>query len=166
MVDFPRRRPIPAASRGTARRHRVQGGRPNAVKIRLTDTEYTAVTARACEARVSVQRFLTDCALTRRQQPVAVPSAVTAELAALRRLTANLANNINQIARKLNSGGSPDASIDPALDAVRRTMDRLDRALSAVTAHNPVTSGTPRITGPPPRNGTQNADTDATGRSP
>jgi Bacterial mobilisation protein (MobC) len=163
MMDFHQRRPVPAASRGTARRRRVQGGRPIAVKIRLTDTEYAAVTARACGARVSIQRFLTDCALTR-PHPVAVPSALTAELAALRRLSANLANNINQIARKLNSGGSPDASIGPALDAVRRTMDRLDQALSAVTARNPPTSGTGRITAPPSRNETGNAD--ATGRSP
>jgi Bacterial mobilisation protein (MobC) len=80
---------------------------------------------------------------------------MAAELTGLRRLTANLANNINQIARRLNSGGAPDASVDPALEAVRRTMDRLDRALAATCPAEP---GSLRSTGPP-------ADTDP-GRSP
>jgi hypothetical protein len=161
MVDFPKRRPVPSASRGAARRHRVEGGRPHAVKIRLTDTEYAAVTARACAARVSVQRFLADCALPRRQQTTIVPPALTAELAALRRLTANLANNVNQIARKLNSGGGPDGSIAPTLNAVCRTMDRLDLALSAYIPHDPAASGTPRIAGP-----TRNGNVEGAGRSP
>jgi hypothetical protein len=147
VMDFPSLRPVPAASRGTARRHRVQGGRPCVVQIRFTDAEYTAIAARATESKVSVQRYLAGCALARRKQ-AAPPPSLTAELAALRRLTANLANNINQIARRLNSGGTTDAAIDPALEAVRRAMDRLDRAL---TAADPAPSGTPRITGPPPR---------------
>jgi hypothetical protein len=53
-------------------------------------------------------------------------------LAALRRLTGNLANNINQIARVLNSGGVPDASIPATADAVRRAMTRLDSVLSGM----------------------------------
>jgi hypothetical protein len=146
VMDFPSLRPVPSASRGSARRHRVQGGRPCVVQIRFTDAEYAAIAARATESRVSVQRFLAGCALTRRQ--AAPPPSLIAELAALRRLTANLANNINQIARRLNSGGTSDADIDPALAAVRRAMDRLDWAL---TAANPAPSGTPRMTGPLPR---------------
>jgi Bacterial mobilisation protein (MobC) len=53
-------------------------------------------------------------------------------LAALRRLTGNLANNINQIARVLNSGGVPDASIPATAEAVRRAMTRLDSVLSGM----------------------------------
>jgi hypothetical protein len=153
MMDFPSLRPTPSAARGAARRHRVQGGRQCAVEIKFTDAEYAAVATRAAESKVSVQRFLVGCALARRTQ---TPSpSMAAEMAALRRLTANLANNINQIARRLNSGGSPDASIDPTLHAVRRAMDRLDRALAAA---DPASSGSPRNSSPPSR--------DNPGRSP
>jgi hypothetical protein len=41
-----------------------------------------------------------------------------------------LSNNINQIARWLNSGGRPDARITGALDAVQRAMTRLDAVLA------------------------------------
>jgi hypothetical protein len=156
-MDFQPPKPVPSAARGSARRHRVEGGRHCVVRVRFTDAEFAAVEARAAESRVTLQRYLAGCALSRRPHltATATPSAVTAELAALRRLTANLANNINQIARRLNSGGAPDASIDPALAAVSRAMDRLDRALAAA---NPAGPGSPRSTGPP-------ADTDP-GRSP
>ena len=122
-------RPVPAASNGAARRHRVEGGRPHAVKIRFTDTEYEAVTARAASAGVSVQRYLTDRAFARRS-PGHAPAALIAELAGLRRLIRSLSNNINQIARWLNSGGRPDARITGALDAVQRAMTRLDAVLA------------------------------------
>jgi hypothetical protein len=157
MMDFQPPHPVPSAARGSARRHRVEGGRHCVVRVRFTEAEFAAVEARAAESRVTVQRYLAGCALSRRPPltTTAAPSAMTAELTGLRRLTANLANNINQIARRLNSGGSPDASIDPALEAVRRTMDRLDRAIAA--AH-PAETGSLRSAGPP-------ADTDP-GRSP
>jgi hypothetical protein len=120
---------VPAASRGAARRHRVEGGRPHAVKVRFTDDEYAALSARAAASRVSIQRFLVEGALTPRRQ-VVVPAALNAELAGLHRLVANLANNINQIARKLNAGGRPDASVTAATNAVARAMTRLDTALA------------------------------------
>jgi hypothetical protein len=149
MMDFQSPRPVPSAARGTARRHRVDGGRHCIVRVRFTDAEFATVDARAAESKVTVQRYLAGCALARCQPQAAhrAQPAVAAELAALRRLTSNLANNINQIARSLNSGGAPDASIDVALDAVRRAMTRLDRAL---TVTHPADPGSSRTTGPPP----------------
>ncbi len=140
MIDHSRQpeRPVPSAARGAARRRRVEGGRPRAVKIRLTDAEYEAIAARAADSGVSVQRLLVAGALTS-GPATTVPSALAAELAGLRRLVANIANNINQIARKLNSGGRPDAGITSAADAVRHTMRRLDVALGAA-----VRSGLPK----------------------
>lgn len=129
---------VPSASNGAARRHRVEGGRQHVLKLRLDDAEYDAITARAADSKVSVQRLLVSCALTRRSPASLAPSALAAELAGLRRLVANLANNINQIARRLNSGGVPDSSIPVAADAVRRAMLRLDSALSALTAEWPI----------------------------
>jgi len=131
---------VPSASSGPARRHRVEGGRKKAVKIRFTDDEYAAIAARAAEARVSVQRYLVARALARRPAPRAMPAALAAELAGLRRLAASLANNMNQIARRINSGADPDAGLLAAADSVRRTMNRLDSALAWIGA-------------PPDRNG-------------
>ena len=135
------RKAVPSAANGAVRLRRVKGGRRHAVKLLLDDAEYDAIAARAADCKLSVQRFLVSCALTRRSStnnetastPAArAPSALIAELVGLRRLTANLANNINQIARALNSGGMPDASIPAATDAVRRVMVRLDSALAGI----------------------------------
>jgi hypothetical protein len=99
------------------------------VKIRFTDTEYEAVMARAASAGVSVQRYLTDRAFAKRP-PGNAPAALIAEFSALHRLIRSLSNNINQIARWLNSGGRPDARITGALDSVQRAMTRLEAVLA------------------------------------
>jgi Bacterial mobilisation protein (MobC) len=65
----------------------------------------------------------------RRPRRQVLSQAFIAELAGLRRLTGNLANNINQIARRLNSGGRPDSSIAAAAESVSRVTARLDLAL-------------------------------------
>jgi hypothetical protein len=130
MIDHNQQpeRQVPSAARGAVRRRRVEGGRQRAVKIRFTDAEYEAIIARAAGSRVSIQSLLVAGALGR--EPVTTaPSALAAELAGLRRLVANIANNLNQIARKLNSGGRPDAGIASAADAAQRTVRRLDAAL-------------------------------------
>jgi hypothetical protein len=49
----------------------------------------------------------------------------------------NVANNINQIARHLNSGGRPSATIDAATDALCRTLGELDAALGWLGAPPP-----------------------------
>ena len=121
------RRQVPSAAKGEVRRHRIEGGRQHAIKIRLSDIEYEALIRRALASHVSVQHYLVGAALAHRPH---APQQLTAELVAIRRLTANLANNINQIARKLNSGGTLDGSIRPALDATVRATRRLDAALS------------------------------------
>jgi hypothetical protein len=59
-------RPVAAASRGSARRHRIEGGRRRELKIRFTDAEYDAIIARAADARVSVHRYVADGALAGR----------------------------------------------------------------------------------------------------
>ena len=125
---------VPSAANGATRLRRVDGGREHAIKVKLNNAEYQAISTRAADRKLSVQRFLLSCALAPRTevQPVRVPSTLTAELAGLRRLTVNLANNINQIARVLNSGGVPDASIPATADAVRRAMTRLDSVLSGI----------------------------------
>lgn len=119
----------------------------------VTDDEYAAIVARAAEARVSVQRYLVERALSRKPSPRTAPSALRAELAALRRLSANLANNMNQIARRLNAGADPDARILAASYAVLRTMRRLDAALAWLDAPVPRNGAPmPQSTAPAQRN--------------
>jgi len=97
--------------------------------VRFAEAEYEVIAARAASAGVSVQRFLAGAALAG-PRPVPVPPAVAGELAALRRLTASLGNNVSQIARALKSGARPDASATAAAGAVRRVMRRIDAALA------------------------------------
>ncbi len=143
---------VPSALNGAARRHRVEGGRQHIVKIRFTDAEYDAIAARAVGAGVSIPRLLVDSALIRRNHPIVVSSALMAELVGLRRLVANLANNVNQIARKLNSGGVPDSSIPVTADALRRALSRLDVALSGLAPLAPQPPPHPRTEDGPLRN--------------
>jgi hypothetical protein len=95
--------------------------------MRFTDAEYEALSVRAASAGVSVQRFLADGAFASQRPKVAAPAALIAELAGLRRLTRSLSNNINQIARWLNSVGRPDARVTGALDSVQRAGDAARR---------------------------------------
>jgi hypothetical protein len=126
------RRAAPSAARGAARRKRVAGGHPNAIKVRLTDEERDALITRATAAHRSIQRFLVETALAdNHQQPPRPNATMAAELVSLRRLVSNLANNMNQIARSLNSGGHPDGRLSATTEMVRRAMARLDAALEA-----------------------------------
>ena len=125
MTEQPHR-PVPAAAKGSARRRRIEGGRPHTIKIRFTEAEFAAIITCADAAHVSVQHYLTDAAFCRR--PTANASLI-AELQGLRRLVLNMANNVNQIARRLNSGGRPDASVAAASNAACRTLEKLDTAL-------------------------------------
>jgi len=126
--DFTRR-PAPAASKGSTRRHRVPG-RSHQVLMRFTDAEYEALATRAASKGVTIQRFLASAAFASPRPSVSAPVALISELAGLRRLTGSLSNNINQIARWLNSGGRPDARVTAALDSVQRAMRRLDSVLA------------------------------------
>ena len=119
----------PAEPRRAARRHRLEGGRSVKLTVRLSDAEYDAIAARADSAGVNAQRFLVDSALASRRPQARVPAALTAELSGIRRLLGSLSNNMNQIARWLNSGGRPDARVTAAMDAVRRATIRLDAVL-------------------------------------
>jgi hypothetical protein len=114
----------------------------------------TPIAARAADCKLSVQRFLVSCALVRRS-PANVPqiagarsSSLAAELTGLRRLTANLANNINQIARVLNSGGVPDSSIPATADAVRRATARIDSVLAGLAADPSARPAAPSVRTP------------------
>ena len=139
------RRPAPSAAKGAARRKRAEGGRHREVELHFTDDEYETLAARAAEERVTIQRYIVSRAMTRR---LTLNTALTEELTALRRLVANLANNVNQIARHLNSGGKPDASVTAVASALSRTLIRLDTAVSWLGTAPPRPGMKPEYDGP------------------
>lgn len=151
------RRVVPCAARGATRRKRVPGGRQYAIKIRLTEQERETLADRAAAAHRSIQRFLVELALADSQQPPRPDAATTAELVSLRRLISNLANNMNQIARCLNSGGHPDGRLPGTAELARRALIRLDAALEAagsprsrIVPDNPPNSALARYRSPLP----------------
>jgi hypothetical protein len=121
------RRPAPSAAKGSARRRRAEGGRHHELELHFTEEEYEMLAARAAEERVTIQRYIVSHAMARR---LTLNTALTEELTALRRLVANLANNMNQIARHMNSGGRSDPSVTATALALGRTLTRLDTAVS------------------------------------
>jgi uncharacterized protein (DUF1778 family) len=157
--SYPARRTVPSEAKGAARRNRVQGGRPHSIKVRLTTEERAILVASAAEAQLSVQRFLLESAHPSRKpmKPATRPNtALMEELASIRRLVSNLANNMNQIARRLNAGGRPDGRIPPVIDAAGRAISRLDRALAASAVpyeSDPSKWATARYRAPLPRTG-------------
>jgi len=120
-------------SRVTARRRRANTLTPRkkAVQVRLTEAEHEQLAGLADGHGVTVQRLLVEAALAGRETPAARRSAM-AELFAIRRLLANVANNVNQLARAANvTGDAPAvARLEAVLEELRgvlgRTLDVLD----------------------------------------
>jgi len=120
-------------SRVTARRRRANTSAPRqkSVHVRLTEREHEQLAGLADGHGVSVQRLLVEAALAGRETPAARRSAMV-ELFAIRRLLANVANNVNQLARAANvTGDTPAvARLEAVLEELRgvlgRTLDALD----------------------------------------
>jgi hypothetical protein len=116
---------VPAPAGG--RNRREPGGRKHEAKVRMNDEEFARVQARALAMGVSIPRVLIESAtgapaLTRTER-----SAYFTELMAMRRLLANLTNNVNQIARVLNSQGDvADREIRAALDRSAAATQRIE----------------------------------------
>jgi len=119
-------------SRVTARRRRANTSTPRqkSVHVRLTEAEHEQLAGLADGHGVSVQRLLVEAALAGRETPAARRSAM-AELFEIRRLQANVANNVNQLARAANvTGDAPavdrlEAVLEELRGVLRRTLDAL-----------------------------------------
>lgn len=116
---------------GAGRRERSTAGRrPEVVKLRLTEAERAELAAHAAQRGITVQRYLLECV-------AAVQAGGTLETASdrredmatllgVRRLLANVANNVNQIARAANAGALPmRGESAAAFNAAKRASDRI-----------------------------------------
>ncbi|WP_369377956.1 plasmid mobilization relaxosome protein MobC [Streptomyces sp. cg36] len=109
---------------------------------RLSNDELAHITAAAQAAGVTVAGFLARAALgaardlDRAAAAVAGERELVAELFAARRHLGHVGNNLNQIARAINSGDRPtDTHLDAVLDAVQRATTRVQAATDHLLQH-------------------------------
>jgi Bacterial mobilisation protein (MobC) len=117
---------------GAGRRERsTTGRRPEVVKLRLTEDERAELAAHAGQRGITVQRYLLECVAAVQAGGSLMETATDrredmAALLGVRRLLANVANNVNQIARAANAGALPShGESSAAFDAAKRASDRI-----------------------------------------
>ncbi|NYV73322.1 plasmid mobilization relaxosome protein MobC [Streptomyces sp. UH6] len=129
-----RRRP----RRSTKNASRKRSPKPAAAKrsyvcsVRLNDDEKHRLTVAATASGTNLPAFLARSALAAARDPERAAGAIAgereliSEMFAARRNLGQAGNNLNQIARAINSGDRPAGThIDAVLAAVRRATDRV-----------------------------------------
>jgi hypothetical protein len=111
---------------------REPGGRHHQVKVRFSDEEFAAASARAAAAKISLARLLAEAALAGDAATASEKRAVVGELLAARRLAAAIGNNLNQLARVANSTGWVRPEVDGAAATAGRAVARLEAAARAI----------------------------------
>ncbi|WP_435854768.1 plasmid mobilization protein [Streptomyces longwoodensis] len=115
--------------------------RPHVRNTRLSDEELARVTAGANAAGLTVSGFLARSALAasrdleRTATAVAGDRELITELFAARRYLGHVSNNLNQIARALNSGGRP-TGVESVLAATGRAVQRVQQATDQLIARS------------------------------
>lgn len=129
-----------AASRRRAERRRrranAAGGRRLRHEVKVTETEEAQLKAKAAEQGVTVPRLLVEAALAGGGETATQRRELAAELFATYRLLAAMSNNVNQIARATNATGETQPDTAAALDAVRRTAQRVDAVLEGMVGES------------------------------
>lgn len=111
------------------RRANVAGGRQHKHEVKVTPDEEARLLMLAGEQRVSVPRLLVESALASGGETPTQRREALAELFAVHRVLAGMANNVNQIARATNATGEVQADMAASLEAVRRSARRLDQVI-------------------------------------
>ncbi|MFF2956991.1 plasmid mobilization relaxosome protein MobC [Kitasatospora sp. NPDC057965] len=125
----------PSAVRRPRRRYHEPQQRQRKLTVRLSLAEEDEIKTAAAERAQTAARFVAAAALSAARRNNVASDADDRldrsldELAAARQQTARVGNNLNQIARELNSGGLPHpADLVAALAAVRTTVTSIDTA--------------------------------------
>ncbi|WP_372404603.1 plasmid mobilization relaxosome protein MobC [Streptomyces luteireticuli] len=107
--------------------------RVHVCSVRLNDEEKTLLAAAALTARTSLPAFLARSALAAAHDldntaaAIAGQRETVSELFAARWHLGQVGNNLNQVARAINSGGQP-AELDVVIAAVHRAVQRVQDA--------------------------------------
>ncbi|MER5795169.1 plasmid mobilization relaxosome protein MobC [Streptomyces sp. NPDC001980] len=107
-----------------------QNKRARICNIRLNDDEWSRLTAAARTSRKSLPAYLVRAGLAAADDSENTAAVIAghrdliAELFAARRHLGQVGNNLNQVARAINSGGQP-AELDAVVSAVQRAVARV-----------------------------------------
>ncbi len=135
----PEETPSPRKPRAAKKTSRKRSPKPPTHKrdyvcsVRLNGDEKTLLCAAATATRTSLPGFLARSGLAAAHDLDSTAAAIAghreliAELFAARRHLGQVGNNLNQIARAINSGGQP-AEIDAVVAAVQRAVTRVQAA--------------------------------------
>lgn len=111
------------------RRAKVAGGRQHSHRVWVTPEEEARLVVLAGERGVTVPRLLYESAVYGGASEVGAREELAKELFAIRRLLANVANNVNQLTRHAHEQRSL-----PALDEIERTFEQVRAAADDVAA--------------------------------
>lgn len=123
-----------APGRPARRLRRRTGGRHHIIGVRVSEEEWAVVKARADQLGISVARLSFEAIMSPVGTVVAETRYDCQEWLAIRRLTGAVGNNLNQIAKVLNSTGQlpTGSALDATLVAIARILARQDAALTAM----------------------------------
>lgn len=113
------------------RARNVPGGRPFRHVVRVGEAEEAMLVVAAARHGMTIPRLLVMSALERSDEITAADKReLLIELFTIHRLLGNMASNVNQIAKAVNStGGEVPPQTDAVLAALRATMARVNREI-------------------------------------
>ncbi|WP_079165692.1 plasmid mobilization relaxosome protein MobC [Streptomyces sp. NRRL S-31] len=129
-----------ALHRIARRRKRKDTQRKERVDVRYSVEEKAAILARARALNIAGAHYVGAVVMAHIHGDLTLPGQRTPlddyidELTALREQVAKLGNNINQIARKLNSGGHPHPGDGAALSQAERSLTAVRAAVGEIAA--------------------------------
>ncbi|MGW5863212.1 plasmid mobilization relaxosome protein MobC [Streptomyces sp. NPDC055239] len=140
-VPLPRAAEAAALHRVAQRRKPDPGGRrKKRVDARYSVEERAAIRAKATSLNLSGAHYVATVTLAHVEGDLTVPGQRTQlddyidELNALREQVATIGRNVNQIAKKLNSGGHPHPGDSVLLAQTDRTLDAVGKAVGHIAA--------------------------------
>jgi hypothetical protein len=102
-------------------------------KVVVTAPHEERVVELAAGQDVTVARLLVESALAGATETPSQRRRAMVELFAIRRLLANVANNVNQLARAANITGEQPGATHAALADVGRVVGRIDQAIDGLS---------------------------------
>ncbi|WP_197981578.1 plasmid mobilization relaxosome protein MobC [Frigoribacterium sp. CFBP 8754] len=119
---------------GRQRRANAEGGpRQKRYTVKVTGEEDVQLTARAVARSVTVPRLMVETAMSAHIETDTDRKAAIAELFAVRRLLANVANNVNQIARFANEEKQFPADAQAVVEEYRALVPRISAAIEELS---------------------------------
>ncbi|MFI0961374.1 plasmid mobilization protein [Streptomyces sp. NPDC021080] len=130
MEEQPRSGASTAPAAIARKRSPQKNKRARVCNIRLDDDEWSRLTTAARTSRKSLPAYLVRAGLAAAEDAENTAAVIAghrdliAELFAARRHLGQVGNNLNQVARAVNSGGQP-AELDAVVSAVQRAVARV-----------------------------------------